>query len=238
MLNAALALCAIGMGWRLAGEWRRGNERYARLAELSGGSASVAVPPDPVRRSRIGRSEVVAKNLFTPTRNNEIAPRASSSPDARPPVVFGTMRLGENYEALMAEAGQAQSRRFRRVKTGEQFGPFTVVEIRDEAVVLELDGEKTTLNVYQSANSVARAEARSAPGAAANAPVVETAGSPAGGSAAAPAASAPESSAVPPTVPTAAPGVDPYLKMTIEGNRRRYERTTPFGPQVWYEEIQ
>ena len=138
----------------------------------------------------------------------------------------------------MAEAAQAQSRRFRRVKTGEQFGPFTVVEIRDEAVVLELDGKKTTLNVYQSANSVARAEARSAPATAANAPVVETAGSPAGGAAAAPAAPAQESSAVPPTVPTVAPGVDRYLKMTIEGNRRRYERQTPFGPQVWYEEIQ
>jgi hypothetical protein len=238
MFNAVLVLCVAGLAWRLHGEWQRGGERYARLAELSGERASVSAPPDPVRRSqRISANNVVAKNLFTPTRNNESEQEARPAGDTRLPIVFGTMKLGDAYEALMAEAGQAQNRRTRRVKAGEQVGAFTVVEIRDEAVVVERGGERATIDVYESANSVARSESRSAP-VAASAPVVETAGASPGGAAAAPAATPQASSTTAPTLQTAPPGVDPWLKITVEGNRRRYERTTPFGPQVWYEEIQ
>jgi hypothetical protein len=240
MLNAVLALCALAVGWRLAAEWKRGNERYARLAESSGERGAVAVPPDAARRRRGVNQQIVAKNLFSPDRSNEME-RPERAESAGPlPVVFGTMMLGNEYEALMAEAGQAESGRFRRVKTGEQLGGYTVVEIQDEAVIVEHEGQKTTVNVYQSANSVRRNEGRAAPaGGNAPAPVVETVGqaAPAAGTSA-PAGAAQQSSASAPVVPSAPPGTDPFLTITVEGNRRRYERQTPFGPQVWYEEIQ
>ncbi|HWP86092.1 MAG TPA: hypothetical protein VNN17_12935, partial [Terriglobia bacterium] len=111
-----------------------------------------------------------------------------------------------------------------------------LVEIRGDAVVVDYQGLRTTVNVYQSAKSVIRAAATAAPAAsrpaAAPAPVVDTA------------ASRP---AYPPSVPTAAaapaaPGASqaspyPGVRMIIEGNRRRFERDTMFGPQVWYEDI-
>jgi hypothetical protein len=174
-------------------------------------------------------AEIVAKNLFTPDRNNQTA-QAANVPPPPPPIVFGTMNLGGSYEALMAERGQPSRPGFRRVKKGEQIGGYSVVAISDEKVEVEYQGQKTTIDVYQSANSVPRTEARSAPAP----PPAET-----GGSLAPP----PPSQAAPASTPANASGSAatgapaPAVRITIEGNRRRMERMTMFGPQVWYEDI-
>ena len=78
----------------------------------------------------------------------------------------------------MSEGGAATAPHFRRVKKGDVIGGYTVAEIRDEAVAVEYQGERSEINVYQSAQSVARTVA--VPVAAAPAvtgPRVETAGS-------------------------------------------------------------
>ena len=235
LLNATLALCVLGLGWLLARNWKVGNERYAQFSEFKGEPGMTLVSTDPFLRTSTSGNDIVAKNIFTPDRNNQTTPEISSQEPTQPPVVIGTMMLGKEYEALMAEAEEARSRRFRRVKIGEQLGRFTVVEIRDEAVVIEHQGQRTVLDVYRSAKSVAPARLRPMSAPEAIAPVVQTT----------------ENQDKTPTVPirsTNTPvtspvgGVsvesDPNLRVKVEGNRRRFERTTPFGPQVWYEEIQ
>lgn len=232
VLNAALAGCAIWMGIALAAAWKRGNERYEVLRQRSATLPRMtlresAPPPLP----SVG--EIVAKNLFAPDRNNDRPQEMPFQAAAPLPVVIGTMRLGREYEALMSEGGQPGSERFRRVKIGDRVGPYTVSEIRDEAVVVEHQGQRTVINVYQSARSVLRAAAppTAAPAAAPRppaAPVVETAAPVTASVPAAP----PQPAARPPAA-SAMPGV----RVTIEGNRRRYERDTAFGPQVWYEDI-
>ncbi|MBF8306045.1 MAG: hypothetical protein HW398_1233 [Acidobacteria bacterium] len=135
-LNAVLAAFVILMLARVAADWRRGNERYAKLTERSAAVGSVPMVPSNATPQTAG-GVVVAKNLFTPDRNND-RPQETLAPTAGPlPIVIGTMRLGADYEALMSEAKQPGTERFRRVKTGEQVGAYTVVEIRDEAVVVE-----------------------------------------------------------------------------------------------------
>jgi hypothetical protein len=233
-LNAVLAGCAILMATRLAGDWKRGNERYSRLDSRSG--AAPTVPPVPVSGpSPISGSEVVAKNLFSRDRNNDRPQVAQTQAAAPLPVVIGTLRLGSGYEALMADAVEAAAHRFRRVKKGEQVGPYTVSEIRDEAVVVEFQGQKTVVNVYQSAQSVARAAQPEAPAAAqapAASPVVESS---AGPQPPYPAAAASGAQAAAAGAGSGASASD--VKVTIEGNRRRYERQTMFGPSVWFEDI-
>lgn len=231
MLNTVLAVSVLVLAWRLVGEWQRGNERYGRLAQQSGRSGPAYVLPATSQQALPSGSEVIAKNLFTSERNSEVAPSARL--DAPPvPVVFGTMQLGPGYEALMAEGGPEASRGFRRLKSGEQIGPYTVVEIQDEKVVVEFQGQRTTIDVYQSANSVTRTQARTVPAAAA--PVVEAVSGPPPSSATpAPTGSA---AAAGPTAPSS--GVAPGVRVTIEGNRKKFERDSPFGTQTWYEEIQ
>ncbi|MBI4480235.1 MAG: hypothetical protein HY651_09455 [Acidobacteria bacterium] len=233
LLNAVLAAFVILMVARIAAVWRRGNERYARLTERSAAVGSVLMVPGDATPQMAG-GEVVAKNLFTPDRNND-RPQETQAQTAGPlPIVIGTMRLGADYEALMSEAKQPGSERFRRVKTGEQVGAYTVVEIRDEAVVVEFQGQKTVVNVYQSAKAVMRAAGNPAPPPLLqSAPVVETVASPV--PAAQPSAPAAAQGAANAGVSTASPF--PGVRVTIEGNRRRFERDTAFGPQVWYEDI-
>lgn len=232
LIHAVLSIAAALLAFRLVGEWRRANLRYAALARQTG-EAPAYLPPKRPERPVPLLEEIIEKNLFTPDRNNEMAQAETAPPTPSLPVVFGTMNLGDAYEALMAEREEAATRQFRRVKTGERLGAYTVVEIQDEKVVIELQGQKTTLEVYQSANSVPRPKTRNAQ---AVSPVVDTGGS----APPQPAVSRQPNSAQRPASSRASapqsPG--PEVRVTIEGDRKRFERQTPFGPQVWYEKIE
>ena len=230
-LNIVLLIAAVLLAFRLSGEWRRANLRYAALQSPTA-DASESLPPVGLSRPVPDTRAIVEMNLFSADRTSTLVQEETEQPVSRDvPVVFGTINLGDAYEALMSDRRQAAAGKFQRVKTGQRVGAYTVLEIHDEKVVLDLEGQTTTLDVYQSARSVARRRAPSARPAAA--PVVETAGS-------APSQPAPSSQ---PGAPSPAAGVaaiqqDPGPRVTIEGNRRRIERMTPFGPQVWYEDIE
>ena len=155
--HTGLVLAALLLGWRLAAEWRHTNQlRYAASRQPS--SASTApLARGVANQTPVSPGEIVAKNLFSPDRTSELAqPPAQQKPVSTPPVVFGTMKLGQHYEALMAESGPGGSRAFRRMKKGERMGDYTVIEIRENQVEVEYQGQRSTLDVYQSANSVPR----------------------------------------------------------------------------------
>jgi hypothetical protein len=222
VLHTVLVVAVLLLAWRLETEWKRANLRYQAIAAAKAGSAvgpapavpGVSVPPV---------NDILAKNIFSSDRNNEL--QAAKSQKAPPvPVVFGTMNLGGHYEALMAES--ATKTAFRRMKAGEKLGDYLVAEIADEKVVVDYEGQKTTLNVYESANSVPRTQAAVQSPTPAAAPVVETVAAP----------PPPVASQAQPAA-AAQSGADPGIRVTIEGNRRRMERQSPFGPQVWYEDI-
>ena len=233
LLNAVLAGFTILMGVRIAADWQKANERYGELARKTAVASTVPLVPATEVVSSTGR-ELIAKNLFTPDRNNDRPQETKAKAAVQLPIIIGTMRLGTAYEALMTEAGPGPQR-FRRVKQGEQVGPYVVAEIRDEAVVVEYEGQKTVVNVYQSAKSVIRAAGNTGTttGSAPASPVVESvASSPAAESGTKPSGT----SAQPNEGGTTAVGM-PGVRVRIEGNRKRFERDTMFGPQVWYEDI-
>ena len=226
VLHGVLAVAAIWLAWRLVAEWGHANLGYEALAQAES-QASASLLPSLPQSPMPPVQEIVAQNPFSPDRNNTVAEEEKAAPPPPVPVVFGTMKLGEAYEALLAEGGSSAGRGFRRVKQGEQFSGYTVVEIRDEKVVLEFAGQKTTVDVYRSANSVPRAQAPATP----VAPVVEKTSAQPPASPTSPAAPAPAAAGAEPTA-------NSYEKVTIEGNRRKIELQTPFGPMIRYEEIQ
>lgn len=240
IFHIGLALAAGLLAWRFVTEWNRANLRYGAPSRAAAGRESVPLPAAS-RREPAPTEEIVAKNLFFADRTNAMSLPGKTEPPPPAPTVFGTMKFGASYEALMAEGGTPGGRAPRRVKAGEQFGGYTVAEIRDEKVVIEYQGKKTTLDVYQSAQSARSAlppPVRTAPAA----PVVETSG----GSPPAPAQAAP-AQVPPPTSPSGRapapaavqqPSTDPSVRVFIEGNRKRFERDSPFGTSVWYEPLQ
>ena len=233
LVNVVLSIAAALLIFRLAGEWSTANLRYAALERQTEDAPAYLLPTSGSRPATDTRA-IVENNLFSADRNSMLiqAEETAQPVSLQVPVVFGTIHLGETYEALMAERSEAATGKFLRVKTGQRLGAYTVVEIQDEKVVIELQGHRTTLDVYQSATSVARQRARSARPAA---PVVETAGS-----GARPAPSRQQSTAQRPAsrATTARQSPDPGVRITIEGNRRKFVRQTPFGPQTWYEDIE
>ena len=234
ILYTVLSVTAALLIWRLVTEWKTANLRYHALPRARATVASV--PPGSAPKSTPPVGDIVAKHLFSPDRNNTIAKDEKHEPPPPVPVVFGTMNLGGKYEALMAEGGQPTKTGFHRVKNGERVGGYTVVEIGDEKVVVDFQGQKTTLDVYQSASSVPPTQTRtgqSPPTVSGDGLILPGQSTPSPTASNTPAA--PPTASAPP-VPGANPN-DPYVKVTIEGNRRRMERQTMFGTQVWYEDI-
>ena len=236
ILHTVLVITAMLLAWRLVSEWRRANLRYADSSPVKAARAA-SLLPGPSQRPAPLVNEIVSKNLFSPDRTNTVAAEVNQGPAPPVPIVFGTMNLGGSYEALMAEGGQPPKTSFRRVKSGERMGAYTVIEITDDKVIVEFQGQTTTVDVYQSASSVPRAVARSGPAAP---PTVDTSSVPPAQVPQAPQAPSVQSSATP--APAGQPGTagspnDPYIRKTVEGNRLRVERQTPFGTQTWYEEI-
>lgn len=233
LLNAALLACAVWMGWAFYQGRAAGSEALEAAAGDEAPRNRYALPAD--RAVTAAGSQVIARNPFSADRNIIVEEPVATVPAGPPPqlpVVIGTMRLRDHYEALVAESAANAGASFKQVKVGDVFAGYTIAEIRDDEIVVERSGQRSTINVYLSASSVVRNTARTVPADAA----------PPG----APAARV-ESAAAQPTVTTAAaapaaapvqlPSPDPWLKITVEGNRRRYERTTMFGPQIWYEDI-
>jgi hypothetical protein len=235
-VNIALLVAAVWLAAGTRSEWRGNHGRYAQFAApVPAVTPAAALPAG--GNPAASYAEVVDGNLFSPDRNNS---QPSLQKKAAPPlpVVVGTMNLGSGKVALMADQKMAAERTFRRVKEGDEIGGYRVVEIADHKVVLEFGGEKSSVDVYESAASVADTTAYAPPTPSAGPQVISAAppvvaaapaaASPAGTSAAASA----KQGMVLPQDPN-----DPFKTCVVEGNRIKCTRKTPFGPQIWYEQL-
>ena len=247
-LNLALLALAVWLASAIHDTWRRNHARY----EQFGTSAATAQPavskagmPGLVSATGpVSYSELLAQNLFSPDRNNEQSlPNASKTPLSLP-LVIGTVNLGSGPVALMAEPQQAKQGTFRRLKVGDEISGYRVAEIAEHQVVIEFEGQKTTIDVYESAENVRQAAGRAAvrparpAGPAAKQVLTAVPASPAAASSGPAGSSASGATAAPAAAPaTSSPTGNRYLTFTIEGNRKKYSRVTPFGVQSWYEEL-
>ena len=235
LLNLLLLAAVLGMAAGVRAAWQRNHARYAAPA-----ASSPAVTAAGLARGAqaapalLDSSELVNRNLFTPDRNN-VQPLVKKEKRQGPPlpVVIGTMNLGSGMVALIIDPKQAASGSFKRVKSGEEIAGYKVIEIAAHKVMVEFDGEQTTLDVYESAASVSGAG-----GAGYSAPApgsqVQTAVSAAGATA----AGAPgegggviQSGGSLIAAPTMPEGV------TIEGNYRVTRKMTAFGLMTFREPI-
>lgn len=247
-LNVTLLLVAVWVAASIRTTWRRNHARYAVFAASSAtapragvaGASGAQAGSQPL--SPPSYSELVTQNLFSPDRNNEQPVWNVKQPPALP-IVIGTVNLSDGVVALMAEQKHAGRGTFRRLKVGEEIGGYRVAEIAEHKVVIEFAGQKTTIDVYESAESVRAAAAvisGSPTGPAGTSSQVMTA-VPAAGTApsetAGPGATPPDSGAAAGAPATVHSTSDPFLTYTVEGNRKKFSRVTPFGVQTWYEEI-
>jgi len=236
LLNLLLLAAVLGMAAGIRAAWQRKHARYAAPAASSPAVTAAGLATGAqAAPALLDSSEVVNRNLFTPDRNN-VQPLVKKEKRQGPPlpVVIGTMNLGSGMVALIIDPKQAASGSFKRVKTGDEVGGYKVIEIAAHKVVVEFEGEQTTLDVYESAASLSAGGAgysAPAPGSQVQTAVAAT-GATAEGTAGAPGEGGViQSGGSLIAAPTMPEGV------TIEGNYRVTRRMTAFGMMTYREPI-
>jgi hypothetical protein len=233
LLDLILLLAIVGLTAGSRAAWQRNHARYAvpaassRAVTMAGLGAGTQPP-----LALLDYGELVNRNLFSPDRNN-VQPVVKKEKRQGPPlpVVIGTMNLGSGMVALMVDPKQAASGSFKRVKTGDEVGGYKVIQIAAHKVVVEFDGEQTTLDVYESAASVGAGGAgysAPAPGSQVQTAVAATGATAAGAPGEGGVIHSGGALIAAPTMPEG---------VTIEGNYRVTRRMTPLGMMTFREPI-
>ena len=236
LLDLILLLAIVGLTAGIRAAWQRNHARYAvpaassRAVTMAGLGAGTQPP-----LALLDYGELVNRNLFSPDRNN-VQPVVKKEKRQGPPlpVVIGTMNLGSGMVALMVDPKQAGGGSFKRVKTGDEVGGYEVIQIAAHKVVVEFDGEQTTLDVYESAASAGAGGAgysAPAPGSQVQTAVAATGTTMAGAAGAPGEGGVIQSGGILLAAPSAPEGV------TIEGNYRVTRRMTPLGMMTFREPI-
>lgn len=210
LMIALLLVGAAGLGSRLRSDWRafraKNDPAALKLRPLPPVSAPEAAPARDY-------TVVAQQNPFHPERNDALPP--PPAPQARPPLgppplVYGSMILGQERFALMATDADPKP---RKIVEGDVFSGYKLAEVRAQSVVLEADGSKNEVMFYNALARLRREHQKTQSSSAAT--VATTASGPAAGAAATTVAETPP----PPTPPGAAQA---GKKMVM----------TPFGP-MW-----
>lgn len=236
LLAGLLAVNAL-LGGQLHRQWKAYRER-TRWIHAGGGPEVVAGPAETAPRVPAQAfGDIVERNLFVPERAS--APGgATQQPDL--PILYGVMNLGTSAFALMAPAEEAQTGRFKRVLPGEEIGGYKLANIAGSKVVVEWGEKQFPLDVAESAQRGPRRAERTAATPAAAAPAASRVTPVTTPVPVTPSARAfeeerkkftPAGYNAPPGAPVDAPAG------TIFGGKRKVVRKTPFGDQVWWEDL-
>jgi hypothetical protein len=227
-LNLLLGWLAVRLGkdYRRRTQWLYAGASAPPLAPLASGSKQTGQPQSFV--------EIVDRNVFSPLRGSPPpqAPEEAKAP--KPPLLFGTMNLGEGWFALMAP-GDQPSPVSKRVLPGEEIGGYKLVSIGTSNVVLEWQEKKITLDISESTRHVPGVIEKTANPSARSAPITTS------GSASASGATVPSQiggAAASSAALSAPPGVSPDVPVgTVIGGKRKVLFQTPFSTKVVWVDV-
>jgi len=222
------------LGWFLGQRWKDYRSRTEWLY-ASAPAQPLATPAAGLNREA-GQPqsfvEIVDRNVFSPLRGSQPPQPQEEAKAPRPPLLFGTMNLGDGWFALMAP-GDQPSPASKRVLPGEEIGGYKLVSIGTSNVVIEWQEKKITLDISESARrgpieKTASPSVRAAP--------VTTAGSaPSPMTPVAPfAGGAGFTSHAQSAPPGASPDVPPG---TIIGGKQKVLVPTPFGMRPAWQDV-
>jgi len=230
LIVAGLIGVNILLGWFLTRLWKDYRRRTQWLYVGAPVQPSATPAPGPNNEGPPQSFvEIVDRNVFSPLRGTPPPKPPEEAKAPKPPVLFGTMNLGDGWFALMAPGDQS-SPVSKRVLPGEEIGGYKLVSIGTSNVVIEWQEKKTTLDVTESA--------RQFPG------VIEKTASPGARSAQiTTAGSAPKSATITPSSlgaasNSAAQSPPPDVPAgTIIGGKRKVVFETPFGTKVYWQDV-
>lgn len=145
LLNLFLMLSLGSLGWKLHNDWRtyaaQNGPQGLDVHSMSGVSLPpLSAAPDYTAAAR--------QNPFHPERNDVIEqPAAQARPTGPPPLIYGSIIMGDTRFALMANE---QSPKPEKVLEGDTFEGYKLVEVLPESVVLESSAGRSEVMFYNS----------------------------------------------------------------------------------------
>jgi hypothetical protein len=237
LLNLLLAAAICWAGWQLRRDWLAAHERVQATARQTvkpqpPPALGISKPAQPVAATAY--SEIAQKMLFSKDRNpNVVVEVQAPPPKPMPPLplLHGVMYLGDSPTAILS-GGKTNPEQVG-VRPGESFGEFKLVDVSNDEIALEWDGQVINKRVDEMmVQGPAPAEdSRPTPGRTST-----------------PAAAAPRSVAPQPRGEPA-PGVDIGAGLracqpgdtapagTIVGNMRKVISQSPFGESCRWETL-
>jgi len=145
ILNLLLTLSLGLLGWKLHNDWRnyaaQNGPQALEVHSLSG----VSLPP---LSAAPDYTAVARLNPFHVERNDLIEqPAAQARPTGPPPLIYGSIIMGDTRFALMANE---QSPKPERVLEGDTFEGYKLVKVLPESVVLESSAGRNEIMFYNA----------------------------------------------------------------------------------------
>jgi hypothetical protein len=218
ILNLLLLAGAIALVWKFRKDWRgyvvENGPQALVLRPLGGVSA-------PGNGAQGEYSVIALQNAFHPERNDSMpAPPAVPVTTAPPPLVYGSLIMGENRFAFMAPD---ESSAPQQVLEGQSMNGYKLVRVQAQSVTLESSSGQTEIMFYNAMSKLRRNSSRTTAGnPASSAAATRSTGSGAsGGAQTATTGTSPQSGAQ-----AAAP------EATIAAPPGKKVVQTPFGPML------
>ena len=159
ILNILLLAGVIALAWKFRQDWKayaaQNSPRALVLRPLGGISAP--------RGGALGEYSVIAlQNAFHPERNDSMPPPPSVQvTTAPPPLVYGSLIMGENRFALMATDESAAP---QQVPEGQSMNGYKLIRVQAQSVTLESSSGQTEIMFYNSMSKLRRNSSRTTAG--------------------------------------------------------------------------
>lgn len=166
-INLLCVASLIGLGWKIHRDWRVYAAKNGPQALETHMFEGVPVPPaQPV----VDFTAIARQNPFHAERNDVIVEVSTVKALGPPPLVYGSLIIGENRFALL---GTEQLPKPERVPEGGTFQGYRLVSVLPESVVIESGSGREEIMLYnalerlhrQASKTVATAKPASLPNA-------------------------------------------------------------------------
>jgi hypothetical protein len=141
------------LGWSLGQRWKGYQSSTEWLEAAAPAEPSVKPALGHEQRGQLPNLHIVDRDVFSPLRGSAPLQPAEEAKAPRPPILFGTMNLGDGWFALMSAADQT-AQAARRVLPGDDISGYKLVSIGVRSVVIEWQDKKTTLDISESSRRV------------------------------------------------------------------------------------
>jgi type II secretory pathway component PulC len=219
ILNLILTLSLGSVAWKLHSDWRNYAAHNGPQALEAHSLSGVSLPPLSVAPDY---TAVARQNPFHAERNDVIEQsEAQAKPTGPPPLVYGSIIMGDTRFALMANE---QSPKTEKVSEGDTFEGYKLVKVLPESVVLESSAGRSEIMFYNALMRLRRQGGKTVSTAASQAATSTsvTASSPGAGTAQTDMANTKSLNP--------APGENPLATPTLVAPPGKEVMDTPFGP--------